>query len=285
MPPESPEPRCISCGYSLAGLPRESLCPECAFPVARSLDATPLLRTAEPCWLRGVWLGFRLLRLAMMSWLIALLAMLPALCIMLLAMSFNIGPSDPPWLQLITAVVSVFAGACFLIGLLLLAVGLWLVTVPTHGPQCPPLCDRLPLRWLGIPLALMPLFLLALTPVWRLSNLPQPGILAIRAGVQVSGLAALFLLARIVEHFERGTPSPPPDLLSQGRSLRRNLIGLAIIFILGWLILIVNSSFIFTMPMGFAPFLLGLNLMGFDGSFKRLRDGIADEIDVALSAS
>ncbi len=47
---------CVRCGYSLRGLPRSGVCPECALPVVRSLLGIPL-RFASPEYVRRLVLG------------------------------------------------------------------------------------------------------------------------------------------------------------------------------------------------------------------------------------
>src|SRR5258706_9556058 len=54
-PPASPPPAldqnlpCLRCGYNLRTLSIDARCPECATPIASSLDPT-LLRYADPSW-------------------------------------------------------------------------------------------------------------------------------------------------------------------------------------------------------------------------------------------
>lgn len=51
---------CSGCGYNLRTLGRDALCPECALPVAKSLDGAHL-ESADPMWLRRQMWGLRLL--------------------------------------------------------------------------------------------------------------------------------------------------------------------------------------------------------------------------------
>lgn len=50
----------MECGYNLRTCPKEGVCPECAYPVQKSLDARPLAH-ADPAWRKRVQLGFVLL--------------------------------------------------------------------------------------------------------------------------------------------------------------------------------------------------------------------------------
>jgi hypothetical protein len=70
---EDPQPvigniPCAACGYDLAGLAPEGVCPECTHPIAKSLEA-PLLRFADPAWLERTTEGLRL-HAASMRWLV-----------------------------------------------------------------------------------------------------------------------------------------------------------------------------------------------------------------------
>ncbi len=51
---------CLGCQYELAGLPSDSVCPECGMSIARSLMGDTLLH-ADPQWLKKVYRGFRLI--------------------------------------------------------------------------------------------------------------------------------------------------------------------------------------------------------------------------------
>lgn len=273
-----PGPVCISCGYALAGLARESLCPECAFPVARSLDASTLLRTAEPGWLKRLWIGFRLLNFALRAWLAALIAFIPGLLVILASELSFIARAIANHLM---AAVGVLLAAGLGAGLLCIAPGLWLITAPTHGPQSPPARHRLALRWLGIPLALLPLILIPISPMWRLTSLPQPGIYAARAGVQVAGLAAVYALTLILEHYERCAPHTPTGRAHRSGSPRHNLAVAAVLFIIGWVLTFSQSRVVVTMPLGFAPLILAIAFMSFDNTFSRLRRSIEAERAIA----
>lgn len=54
--PDKPAPRCLSCGYDLAGLPESGQCPECSVPIQRSLRGN-LLRFASPEYLKTLRTG------------------------------------------------------------------------------------------------------------------------------------------------------------------------------------------------------------------------------------
>lgn len=59
---------CIGCGYNLRTLTRDANCPECAAPVADSVDAFP------PAFLFRRWSSIRWIRLGLLLWVLSILA-------------------------------------------------------------------------------------------------------------------------------------------------------------------------------------------------------------------
>ncbi|MBE7506563.1 MAG: hypothetical protein HS101_09790 [Planctomycetia bacterium] len=59
---------CVGCGYNLRTLARDAKCPECAVPVADSVDAFP------PAFLFRRWSSIRWIRLGLLLWVLSILA-------------------------------------------------------------------------------------------------------------------------------------------------------------------------------------------------------------------
>jgi len=69
---------CLRCGYDLASLPLEGVCPECALPVSRSVSGD-LLRFADPRWSRRVHRGLRVVFRTVVWLLVATILMIVVL--------------------------------------------------------------------------------------------------------------------------------------------------------------------------------------------------------------
>jgi hypothetical protein len=110
--------RCSRCGYNLRLLTRDSLCPECATPVAHSFDASPW-RLAPARWLHRVALGVRLL------WL-GTLAIPAALTLALVGGLIGIGTMFRPLVLLFPLL------ACLKVGLLVTVGGFWYLATPSQ---------------------------------------------------------------------------------------------------------------------------------------------------------
>ena len=130
---ESPRPgteNCIRCGYDLAGLGRDGLCPECALPVAESLERSPLLRGADLEWLKAVESGLRAVDRAMtvlVGLLIGMIALV-AVGIVLDAVGWSAAMPIPG------AVAAVVMGGVVIAAAGLHLYGCWRAAVPT--PAC-----------------------------------------------------------------------------------------------------------------------------------------------------
>ncbi len=111
---------CASCGYDLTGLDRDALCPECAHPVAMSLQGD-LLRFHEPRWLAKVTFGLRMMRWGANTIACTLLAaVLALLATIVLNMIRRTGAEPPEWVLI---VFTMLLGLGLVTGLLLVAIG------------------------------------------------------------------------------------------------------------------------------------------------------------------
>ncbi len=263
------DPACISCGYSLAGLSRETLCPECAFPVARSLDATPMLRTAEPRWLRGIAFGLRLLERAMWSCTAAFVMAILAMFMAVIATTVSNLPTAVVAIVVAPMFIALIAAIVFSIG------GLWLITVPVPSFHSPPTHARMAVRWLGIPAFALAALAAAIGGRWLGPFMSEAVTLAMRAVIQVAGLVSLGSLSILLAHFERSTAQPRGDLPRRLKDTRKNLYAVAVLFIIGWCQMYFGGA---PASVGSAPLLIGLGFIAFDGSIGRTRRLVDDEI-------
>lgn len=136
--PGNSAPRCLSCGYDLAGLPESGRCPECATPVERSRRGN-LLRFASPAYLKTLRTGATL---ALVASLLYIFEWIPRIAISAILFSLGIGISN----ALETAInISALATMLF---------GWWMLSTP--DPAFIGMDDsrdwRVRLRWI-LPLA------------------------------------------------------------------------------------------------------------------------------------
>lgn len=119
LPPNA-EVVCFSCGYSLTGLSREGVCPECGVPISRSYEDDQLVHSA-PEYLRKLHLGVTIILASVIG------SLLIGFAVMGLTMA-SVGQAP-----LIAAVLSVLASIAS-------AAGWWLFSEPDiklehHGGQ------------------------------------------------------------------------------------------------------------------------------------------------------
>lgn len=214
---------CIRCGYELRGLAADSLCPECALPVARSLERSPLLRGADREWLAGVHAGAgRLHRAAriLLGFVVGLLV------IVILAVAADaVGVRVP--IRLPDPLVRVLASGLMAVVAWLHIIGCWRIAAPTHGGYAPPAWARLGVRICGIALPITVGLTVIVGGLMR--GLPRPAQIATHVAFQFNALLFFFALAAVLEHLERRTPGWDDSLRRRHRNVRKNLWGVAIL--------------------------------------------------------
>jgi hypothetical protein len=216
---------CIRCGYDLAGLKTDGLCPECALPVARSRERVPLLRAADREWLRTVTRGLASLDRAL--WCLLWLLLAGVMSIFMLMGLENSGlPSEiGRWLGLVGAAAFVFM---LVVAGLWQGRGVWLISVPTHAEYSLPDHIRLCVRVCGIVLPVTgAVTLLQIGPA-----LPRSSLIPVHLGCQVNALVYFLALAVGLRYFEERSAGWGAELQRKHRNLRKNLVGLAILVLL-----------------------------------------------------
>ncbi len=109
---------CRQCGYDIKGLSPESVCPECGFPIERSL-ASDELKNSSPEYIASLHKGVVIILSAIIVMILVVLGSLAAA----VAISFSgTGPS-PLWLDYVTQGVGVIIG-------LAMIYGWWLFSAP-----------------------------------------------------------------------------------------------------------------------------------------------------------
>lgn len=182
---------CGRCDYDLRGLPLDGVCPECAFPVARSR----LGEAADPAWLERLAWGVRLLEisvtLALIAWIVyAVLGLIIAMA---------------SWANDLAGFVTALGGAILTIGVIIGVGGLWQVTTPQGGriePE-PWMSSRRVTRLIPVALAIYLAALAAAQFMPRIGLVSQvAAIVAIQlalAGVAVLAARLRWIAARLPE--------------------------------------------------------------------------------------
>lgn len=265
---------CLSCGYDLTGLPDSGLCPECAFPIARSRERSAFLRTADPAWLarihRGL-LDYTWSATTLLGCFIGGIA---------LALTFEaIAPTGDrigPWLVrglplvMLAAATLLHVGACMRL------------SAGTHGGFSRSTTVRGLLRTAGL---LAPLYVVY-TATGLAQSVGSPVVAAILHGAfQFTAFAFLFSLAAVLRGLESRTPAWTPALRRRHTNVRKNLIGLLIILALAYWLPVIRSG----RPTagardgGVSLFVIAYVLMA--SAVSRVRGAVADELAAANAGS
>lgn len=267
-----PHPRvsvlCRSCGYDLRGLIATSTCPECGRPVGESLDA-PLLRHADPAWLRSIDRGIRHVNTAV-NWGLALLFVAP----LLIDWAGRFAGKLPGNLDVGITVL------LFIIPSALAASGFWRLSEPGEGAYSQRGWSRAVLRILGpvvLPLWLWCGFFAGAIAAW-----PAVAVQINRATAQLIALVVLWaMLARLT--FLAGLASPDdPEIRKRSTTIRRDVLFLSLmVVVIGWGIPLLARGAPYTgAGMGW---MLLIIVNHWWGGKKTLRKPISEQISLALS--
>jgi hypothetical protein len=186
---------CLSCGYDITGLAREGVCPECAFALKDTLEASTLLRGCPAPLVQRIRRGVLLL-----AWsATAPVCGLPLGSIIGMVWALLPGTSgEGAWMGLVVGlIVGLLASAfCFIVGAVLL-------TRPSPARPLRPAWARLTLRYGGPAGALIamasPLLL------WVPVAIDPVASFLIRAVCQGMMMAALVSMIRVCAAIERQT--------------------------------------------------------------------------------
>ncbi|MBN1512009.1 MAG: hypothetical protein JXB13_08340 [Phycisphaerae bacterium] len=188
-PPESPDPTlletdlpCVSCGYNLRGLPPDGRCPECATPVAVSLQGD-WLRFANRQWLQGIRWGVAALIAA-------------HLCPLGLSLLFMFGPSLAALSSTTQIIMSSLMCLVYLVLQTVGTVGTFLIT--SRDPRTMGRPDRRVLAWAARTAAVVLLVSASLTVVTpaRMSGLSAAALIVMYSVLSLA--CTLFYLGQLV---------------------------------------------------------------------------------------
>lgn len=110
--------------------------------------------------------------------------------------------------------------------------GIWMLTAPTVGPQAPPARHSLFARWGAAACVVLT------AAGWAVSaryGLPLIAALAVRAVIQIVGLASMYSFARVLVHLERGCAACRLDLPKRVKNTTNGIGVVAVLFVLGWI--------------------------------------------------
>ena len=133
---------CLGCGYNLRGLAGDGVCPECAWPVARSMHGR-LIRFADAAWSGRVARGVQCVYYSVLT------CVLTFVLFVLVLVCGMAGAQADFWETVLTFVVSVF-GLTMLALFVLYPMGWWLATTPDLSESDDHARDRAILRFTGL---------------------------------------------------------------------------------------------------------------------------------------
>lgn len=216
---------CLRCGYDITGLPRDSICPECAFPLRETLEASAFLRSLPRQVVNQIDNGVMVL-----AWsTIAVGASLPLGFLLMLVWALFDMSGASTGLNVGIAIGCGAAAGCF-------AVGSILISRQVSGRPLRPYWAQPVLRIAG-PVGAFAAAAMSAADAMQITVSPTEGIV-LRAVCQVSALTGLAAAMRVLQSIDRQT--------QRGRdSVIRYIVGwgLLVVLVLAWVAMFWTDPF------------------------------------------
>lgn len=207
---------CGRCGYDTIGS-ASALCPECGFNLAR----TPLLRWADPGWLRTLETASRMIRVGAVAG--AILFFLPTL----------IGPVEALLPTVLEDALQTIGRRAALAGLVVAAFGAFLLLMPDPHESDAGKRPLVALRW-RLALLTIVAILLILGRWWFAMRVPPMILAAMSLGAFACGLAVAQGVGDVVRQLvARCDPSTRPDAKNAGKGGGCFVVVIVVMVILG----------------------------------------------------
>jgi hypothetical protein len=213
---------CIRCGYTLAGLPEDALCPECAYPARLSRDRSRLLRSADPQWLAQTSGGLRGLSISLYI-IVGTIILFVAFILVEEATGAPLGAGRN------TGPVGVLLMLALVAAALIHIRGCILATRPTHPDYQFPAPIRQVFLLCGAALPVGVGVSMVFT-TWFMRH--PAAALAFTIAAQAGALAYLFALRSSLRHLEERTGRWSPRTEKSQRGAHRNLVIFTLVFLL-----------------------------------------------------
>ncbi len=224
---------CIRCGYDLAGLTAESMCPECGCEVRRSLESRQWLRAADPVWLRGVCRGLTVMHVCLRVLVWALFAMGTSFVLFGVLYAAGVAAANGFW----SALGKILTGTVVYVILpawgLAFSVGMWWTSEAAQPPYGPTRAWRTVARVsclaMSEVLALASYRAAMSFPITRLAG----GVLI--ALTQAAILGLFFSYVEILGAHAARTLAMNSTLERTISKARQNLLGVCILMVMSWM--------------------------------------------------